>query len=116
MIVNPGGLNKRIQIISTTTGEDYDEEGIPIQRERVVRTCWAKVSSVSGTELVKAGIELADHRKRFLVRYTGAEINESHVVRYQGRNLDIVRVNTYSDDKRYTEIWTDEKRGVTDDG
>ena len=113
MQVDPGKLNRKIQIIAKLDGETYDAEGIPVQEEVVVRECWARVTSVSGTELVKAGQELSDHRKRFLIRYTPTEINEAHLVRYQGRDLNIVRVNTYSDDKAYTEIWTDEKRGVT---
>lgn len=115
MQVNPGSLNKQIQILSILDGETYDDEGIPIHDEKLIRTCWARVTSVSGTELIKAGQELTDAKKRFLVRWTPTEINESHVVRYQGRNHNIVRVNTYSDDKAYVEIWTDDKRGVTED-
>lgn len=116
MQVNPGSLNRQIQIIAQLDGETYDMEGLPVHEERVIRSCWARVTSVSGTELIKAGQELTDSKKRFLVRWTPTEINESHVVRYQGRDHNIVRVNTYSDDKEYTEIWTDEKRGVTDSG
>lgn len=116
MQVNPGSLNRQIQIVAKLDGETYDREGLPVHEERIVRTCWARVTSVSGTELIKAGQELTDSKKRFLVRWTPTEINESHVVRYQGHDHNIIRVNTYSDDKAYTEIWTDEKRGVTDSG
>lgn len=116
MQINPGTLNRQIEIWSKTTGEDYDDEGILISRDRLVRKCWARVTSLSGTELVKAGQELTDSKKRFLVRYSPVEINESHVILYRGRWHNIIRVNTYSDDKRYTEIWTDEKAGVTDNG
>lgn len=116
MQINPGDLNKKIQIIAILDGETYDDEGIPVHEERIVRECWARVTSVSGTELIRAGQELTDAKKRFLVRWTPTEINESHVVRYQGRDHGIVRVNTYSDDMEYTEIWTDEKRAVEDDG
>lgn len=113
MYVDPGDLNKKIQIIRKGSGEDYDDEGHPILAEEVIRDCWAKVSSVSGTELIKAGQEVADSRKRFLVRWTSTEITEAMFVRYKGEDLGIVRVNSYSDDKNYMEIWTDKKKAVT---
>jgi len=114
--IDPGDLNRKIRIYAILDGETYDSEGLPVHEEHLVRECWARVTSLSGTELVKAGQELTDTKKRFLVRWTPTEINEAHVVRYQGRDHNIVRVNTYSDDKAYMEIWTDEKRGVTADG
>lgn len=112
MYVNPGDLNKKIKIIRKYSGRHYDSLGHPIVDEEVVRECWAKVSSVSGTELIKAGQELTDTRKRFLVRWTPTEITEAMVVRYKGDDLGIVRVNTYSDNKDYMEIWTDTKKAV----
>ena len=113
MYVDPGDLNKRIEIIRKMTGRSYDDQGHPITQEKVVRSCWAKVTSTSGTELIKAGWELADAKKRFLVRWTPVEINASMVVRYAGEDHDIVYVNPYSDDKNYMEIWTDRRKAVT---
>lgn len=112
MYVDPGDLDKKIQIIRKYSGRTYDSLGHPVLEETVIRTCWAKVSSVSGTELIKAGQELADTRKRFLVRWTPTEITEAMVIRYAGDDLNIVRINTYHDDKRYMEIWTDTKKAV----
>lgn len=109
MYVDPGELNKYIQIVSKSDGEEYDEKGRPIVSERIVRSCWARVSSISGTELIKANSEFADAKKRFLVRYVPVEINTSMCVRYKGHDHNIQYVNPYKDNKDYLEIWTDWK-------
>lgn len=83
MYVDPGELNKRIQIVQRLSGENYDSEGLPIKRDIVVRTCWAKVTNTSGKELVAAGSEFAEARKRFLVRFTSTPITTAMVVRYR---------------------------------
>ena len=108
----PGDLRKKIQIVRRSDGETYDDEGFPVESETIVRTCWARVSGTSGTELIKAGQELADAKKRFLVRWTDTEINESMYVLYNGEYYNIVLVNTYADDGRYTEIWTQKNKAV----
>ena len=84
MYVDPGELNKKIQIVQKLDGESYDDEGIPIKNEKVVRTCWARVSYTSGSELIRAGSELAEAKVRFLVRYTPVAVTTGMVVRYQG--------------------------------
>lgn len=112
MYVDPGDLDKRIQIVRITTGKTYDRQGHPVRSEEVIRRCWAKVTSTSGTELIRAGWELTDAKKRFLVRWSPVEITEAMVVRYAGHDHNIVHVNPYSDDKNYIEIWTDIKKAV----
>lgn len=109
MYIDPGELNKRIEIIRPATGEDYDDEGHLIKDPEHIRSCWARVSSISGTELVKSGTELSDKKKRFLVRTTSILIDASMVVVYKGKSYDIEYVNTYRDDGDYTEIWVDAK-------
>lgn len=113
MYVDPGDLNKRIQIYRITDGETYDRRGKPVRERTLIRSCWAKVSSTSGTELIKAGQELTDAKKRFLIRWTSTEVTEAMVVSYDGEDHDIVRVNGYGDNKDYLEIWTDHKKAVT---
>lgn len=109
MYIDPGELNKKIRIISKSDGESYDAKGRPIQSETVIRECWARMSSISGTELIKANSEFADAKKRFLVRYTPTEINTSMYVRYKGKDHGIQYVNPYRDNNDYLEIWTDWK-------
>ena len=109
MYIDPGELSKKIQIISKSTGECYDDEGHLIEKETVVRECWARVSSISGTELIKAGAEFADTKKRFLVRWTPTEINASMYVLHGNLYHNITYVNPYRENKDYLEIWTDWK-------
>lgn len=111
MYVDPGDLNKKIQIVQKSEGA-YDDEGHLIAKETVIRTCWARVSNVSGTEMIRAAAEIADAKRRFLVRYTSTEITTAMVVRYKGLDHNILYVNTYGDNKEYTEIWTDTKEKV----
>lgn len=111
MYVDPGDLNKRIQIIRKTKGK-YDDKGHLVQTEEIIRTCRAKVTNTSGAELIRAGEELSDAKKRFLVRSTRTEINAAMIVRYKGEDHDIIYVNTYSDNLDYTEIWTGVRKAV----
>lgn len=110
MYVDPGELNKRIQIIQKLSGEEYDDEGLPVKEERIVRTCWAKVANTSGSELVKAGSEFAEAKKRFLVRYTSTPITTAMVVRYRSRDLTgqlMDETGSYIDDSDGSWIMTD---------
>ena len=113
MYIDPGSLNKRIQIVRIYKGKEYDSKGHPVRSEEIIRECWAKVSSTSGTELIRAGVELSDARKRFLVRWTPVPVNAAMVVRYAGEDHGIVYVNRYGDNKDYMEIWTDERKAVS---
>ena len=112
MYVDPGDLNKKIQIIRIKTGKHYDSKGHPVTDEEIIRECWAKVTSTTGTELIRAGVELSDGRRRFLVRWTPDPITAAMVVRYAGDDYNIEYVNQYGDDRRYVEIWTDIKKAV----
>ena len=109
MYVDPGDLNKKIQIVRLIETEESDDEGHPIKVNQVVRDCWARVTSVSGTELIKSGQELENAKKRFLVRYTPDIITTDMFVLYKGDYHGIVYVNPYGDNKDYMEIWTDIK-------
>lgn len=102
MNVNPGELDKRIQIISAT--KTYDSEGYYTETETVVRTCWAKFSRTSGTELTKSNSDFSEVKCRFLIRYV-AEIDRKMFVRYSGDDYEIVYVNDYDDHHEYIELW-----------
>lgn len=103
MYVNPGELNKRIQIISRT--KSVDSDGCYATNDTVVYTCWAKYSQASGTELVMSGADFAEIKVRFLIRYTSTAINRKMLVRYAGNDYEITYINGYGDNKKYTEIW-----------
>ena len=110
MQVNPGELNKKIQIVQLVKAEDAD--GFDTVTETVVRRCHAKVSNTSGTEMVRANAEFAEVKKRFLIRASDAPIDTDMVVKYRGKLYGIVYINDYADDKEYLEIWTEMKELV----
>ena len=93
MYVNPGELDKKIQIIQKVSG-GTNSNGFPIPlKEEVVRTCCAKVTNTSGSEIIKANSEFAQAKKRFLVRYSSKAIHTDMVVRYQGKDHEIKYIN-----------------------
>ena len=111
MNVNPGELKKKIQIVSIGSGVDGD--GYPIDgAETVVRNCYAKVTNVSGTEIVKSKAEFATIKKRFLIRAGKSKIDTDMIIKYQGKRRNIKYVNEYADDGRYIELWTEDKEAV----
>lgn len=107
MYVNPGELDKPIEIVLVSEGEETNKNGFPVKTETLIRKCFAKVTNTSGAEIQKANSEFSDAKKRFLVRWTPAEVNTDMVVRYGGKDHDIVYVNPYGDGREYLEIWTE---------
>lgn len=104
MNVNPGELNKKIQIIKKE--ETQNENGFLVATDRVVRACYAKYSNTSGTEIIKAGTEFSSAKMRFLVRYSPIEIDTDMFVKYSGKDYNIEYINPYGDSHEYLEIWT----------
>lgn len=104
MYINPGELNKKIQIIKKE--EKQNENGFPMSEARVVRSCYARYSNTSGTEILKAGTEFSSAKARFLVRYSPTEIDTDMFVRYAGKDYNIEYINPYGDGREYIEIWT----------
>ena len=102
MQVNPGELNKKINIYSKTT--TMDTEGYPVETPILFHSCWAKFSRTSGTEITKANADMAEVKVRFLIRYK-KEINRKMTVEYNGEEYEIVFINDYEDNHAYIEIW-----------
>lgn len=103
MNVNPGELDKKIQIIRKK--EEIDENGFPVLTERVVRSCFARYTVTSGNEIIKAGTEFSKAKARFLVRYSPIQVDTDMIVRYAGRDYNIEYINPYGDSREYMEIW-----------
>lgn len=106
MYVNPGELKKRIKIIHLIAN-GTNKNGFQIKKEKIIHSCYAKVSNTSGTEIVKANSEFSEAKKRFLIRHTNKDINTDMIVRYNGKDHNIRYINPYGDSKEYLEIWTD---------
>lgn len=103
MQVNPGELNKRIEIckINQRNGD-----------KTTIRRAWASVKNTTGTEVRKGEVELANVKTRFLVRYTDQEITNEMKVFYHGKVYNIVYVNDINESHEYLEIVA-EFRGET---
>lgn len=104
MNVNPGELNKRIRIIRRADAKDADGYSA-LPDEEAVHTCWAKFTRTSGAETVKANADFGEERSRFLIRATAKRIDRKMVVRYDGKDYEILFINEYGDAREYTEIW-----------
>lgn len=104
MYINAGELDKQIAIYRKPEleGDGYlPQEPDPV----LVHTCWAKFSQTSGTELVRNNADLGEAKVRFLIRHTRKRIDRKMFVRYQGRDYEILYLNTYGDSGEYLEIW-----------
>ena len=105
MQINPGIFNKRIEIIEIT--ETKDSDGFPIKSETVILKTWAHVTNVSGTEIMRANSDFSEVKTRFLIRTPKSEITKDMVIRFAGKTYNIIYINDYSYDKKYTEIITE---------
>lgn len=103
MNVNPGALNKRIDIVRTAS--ETDAQGYPILTDTVVHTCYAQFSRTSGTEIMRNNADFGVTKCRFLIRYTKKTIDRKMYVRYKGQKYPIVYVNDYGDAHEYIELW-----------
>lgn len=104
MNINPGELDKKIQIIRKK--EEINENGFPVLTDKVVRRCFARYTTTSGSEMIKAGTEFSKAKARFLVRYSLIPVDTDMIVRYAGQDYNIEYVNPYGDNREYMEIWT----------
>ena len=105
MQINPGIFNKRIEIIEIT--ETKDSDGFPIKSETVILKTLAHVTNVSGTEIMRANSDFSEVKTRFLIRTPKSEITKDMVIRFAGKTYNIIYINDYSYDKKYTEIITE---------
>lgn len=103
MYVNPGELNKRIEIITVS---EKDSDGFRTGNPDVKKSCWAKYSrKTSEKESAGAGASpVTSAATRFLIRYTSTIINTNMKIRYNGRYYDIQDVNDIQDRHEYIEI------------
>lgn len=109
MNVNPGELRHRISFVTETNG--YDDNGFPIQEEVVKYSCYARVTNTSGTEQIKSGVELAEVKTRFLIRYTD-KIQEDYQIKFNDNYYDIKYINDYQFKHEYKEVWAELQKQV----
>lgn len=105
MNVNPGELNKRIQIIRQKGAPDASGF-LQNKTDTVVHKAWSKVTRTTIKEVMSQGSEINITKCRFLIRYTARNIARGMFVLYRGVYYQIEYVNNYGDSNEYLEIMT----------
>lgn len=104
MHIDAGKLSRRIEFLRQPSGRDAD--GYPAKgKPELVRTVWAQYSQTSGTELIRANAEFGEAKVRFLTRANPELLDRRLLIRYDGRDYNILYVNTYGDEGKYMEFW-----------
>lgn len=106
MNINPGELNKKIQIVKIT-GEENESGFCENQIETLIREPFAKITKTNVSTIMKAGQEINISRRRFLVRYSKKNIERGMFVKYKGKYYRIEYTNNYGDSNEYIEIMTE---------
>lgn len=101
MQVNPGELDKKIQIVSYTNTTNAN--GFNVKSENVYRKCYAKVTRLSGTEIIKNNAQFTEVKVRFLVRYKSG-LSTDMDIKYENQYYNIEYINDYGDKHQYQEI------------
>ena len=107
MNIDPGKLNKSIEIYEREPGRDSD--GYHSGEKKPVHKCMAMYSALSGTELIKAGADFGEVKVRFLIRHTKKPLSRKMTVLYAKKEFEIEYINTYGDGREYIELWCKRK-------
>ena len=102
MLINPGNFDKRIKIVRYELQKDAD--GFEQKNEIVVLMTWVQVTNTSGTEILRSNSDFSEVKTRFLMRTPKLELDKDMVIIFNGNAYNIVYINDYGYDKRYTEI------------
>ena len=120
MQINPGSFDKKIEIIKYEVRKDSD--GFENKKEITVLNTWVQVTNISGTEILRSNSDFSEVKTRFLMRtpkvaaklsarmgtpYEQSEcggLNKDMCIKFRGNVYNIVYINDYSYDKKYTEI------------
>ena len=81
-----------------------DLDGFENKEEITVLNTWAQVTNTSGTEILRSNSDFSEVKTRFLMRTSKTEINKDMYIKFRGNIYNIVYINDYSYDKKYTEI------------
>ncbi len=101
MYINPGSLNKQIDIISLVN--EQDENGIYQTQEVTYASVWSAVSQKSANETFKANADYHTDEKRFLIRFLDG-IDYKMFIKYENNLYNIIYLNDYLDCHDYIEI------------
>ncbi len=89
--LNPGSLNKRIEIL--TVGESFDADGYPVEGEVVYRKLWSQVIPVSAKDYNEAKATQTENITKFVIRYSKSlNITNEMIISYKGNRFEIESV------------------------
>lgn len=108
MWVDAGELKHRIRIVRRNTAQDKD--GYETRREvstdyKLIRSCKAKFTQLSGTEAIKANSDFTEEKVRFLVRWSPKAIDRKMVILFRGKEYEIEYIHDYGGSRKWMEIW-----------
>lgn len=99
--MNPGRLNKRIEIYKHKAGQD--DYGEPIDEKETVRKCYASVKNKSGSEQFKSDTPFDKVTTSFLIRYQ-KDIDTTMMIALNGSDYKIVYIDNYNFGNQWIEI------------
>ena len=102
MQINPGVFDKKIEIVKYELQKDAD--GFEEKVEVVVLMTWAQVTNTSGTEILRSNSDFSEIKTRFLMRTPKIKLDKDMFIKFAGNIYNIVYINDYGYDKKYTEI------------
>lgn len=103
MNINPAELRQTVEIFEKRKTA-VDSAGFPVSENHTVRTCKAKTSRLSASEINRAEGDWTLEQIRFLVRYTSTQITRDMFVKWGQRVYEIMYINDYGDRHEYIEI------------
>lgn len=98
---NAGEYNTRIQIIMTDDTKK-DQDGFPINSEKVILTLFAKVKTTKGYTLIQNNTDFEKAYTNFTIRYPITKITRDMKIRYNNKKYSIEYLNDV--DEKHVEL------------
>ena len=107
---HPGDLRERIRIGRTVSTEN--ENGYPEETDETVCTVWAGIDDAGGSQQNTDALQTVVCTHNFVIRHR-TDIEIGMWVEYEDKRYDIVHVDHYSFMKRYLNLRTKMREGVS---
>lgn len=102
-MMNPGKLNKKIEIYKAKTGQD--EYGEQIDEKETVLSCYASIKNKSGSEQFKTNTPFEKVITSFLIRFPKTKIIDATMkISFNGDIYNITYVDNYNFSNQCLEI------------
>lgn len=94
-MINAGAYNKKIIIYEIVKSKDND--GFPIEEEKKVLTCYAKIKTTKGFTLIASGSDFEKAYTNFTIRYPVTEISRKMKIKYNNKSYSIEYLNNINE-------------------